>query len=234
MAWGRGGSWISVKRFLRDVVVLCQASKGDPGSQCHESPASYCWLLRAFASRSTPGTSARVSALALLPALGLVVQLRHRLLPHAQVRHSCGVAPPCPRSTFLRTCLRGGSERGGAGVPAQVTARTLEGAVALCCPQAVPRLPLPRARPRPWEGRRWPALPAHQPRRRLVSARAQRLRGAGSRAKVPGGDAATARSAPLLPTRVALGPGVEAASATRSALPTHPACSALPSAPRHL
>lgn len=106
--------------------------------------------------------------------------------------------------------------------------------MALRRPQAVPRLPLPRARPRPWEGQWWPSFPAQQPRRRLVPARAQRLRGAGSREKVRGGDAATARSAPLLPTRVALGPGVEAAAATRSSLPTHPACSALPSAPRHL
>lgn len=53
--------------------------------------------------------------MALLPALCSVVPLRPRLSPHAQVRHSSRVARPCPRSTFQRTCLRGGAERGGAG-----------------------------------------------------------------------------------------------------------------------
>lgn len=68
-----------------------RASQSDLRNRCHGSPAICCWLLGCACLRPSafhsPGTIARHSAVALLPALGLVAQLGERLWPHAQVRH---------------------------------------------------------------------------------------------------------------------------------------------------
>lgn len=91
-------------------------------------------------------------------------------------------------------------------------------------------LPPPRGRFRPGEGRDR----LHFPRAGLGGGGSSE--GAGLRAL--GRGAGRGRGRPPLcaapPCASRARPGVEAAMATLSPLPTHPACSALPSAPRHL
>lgn len=108
----------------RSPSWACQSDLRNP---CHGSPAICCWLLGCACLRPSAfhslGTSARPSAVALLPALGLVAQLRERLWPHAQERHrfwagrrgpACGPPLCAPASRAERTG-RGGAGRAGAG-----------------------------------------------------------------------------------------------------------------------
>lgn len=143
-----------------------------------------------------------------------------------------GWRPPIPR----RTCPQGGAGRGA--LARRLPARTLEGAVALSLSPrlarrgapATPAPPPPRGRPRPGEGRDR----LHFPLAGLGGGGS----GAGAGLRALGWGAGRGRGRrPLCaapPRASGSRPGVEAAMATLSPFPTHPACSALPSAPRHL
>lgn len=135
-----------------------------------------------------------------------------------------------------RTCPRGGAGRGGAGRagPRVAGPDAGGGCGSLAVPEARaarrPSSPRRGGRPSPGEGRDRLHFP-------LAG-----LGGGGSSAsaglRALGWGAGRGRGRrPLCaapPRASGSRPGVEAAMATLSPLPTHPACSALPSAPRHL
>lgn len=174
-----------------------------------------------------------------LPALGSVARGGERGFgPQEQLRHKSKVgllgsrrsAPGGrPLGTPAPWAVRGGARRrAGLGL------ERWRGLWLSRCPHgsgcAAPLLPPPRGRPRPGEGRNRLHFP-------LAG-----LGGGGSRAgagvRALGWGAGRRHShRPLCaapPRSSGARPGVEAAMATLSVLPTHPFCSALPSAPRHL